>query len=73
VKQYYVPKISAKLTELDPAGAATFSANASAYGGKLDTLDTDLNGMVAQIPPRTASSSPSTTPFRISRGTFASN
>jgi ABC-type Zn uptake system ZnuABC Zn-binding protein ZnuA len=52
VKQYYVPEISAKLNELDPAGAATFNANATAYAGKLDALDTELAGMVAQIPPQ---------------------
>src|SRR5258705_11539418 len=27
VKQYYVPRIAAKLTELDPAGKATYDAN----------------------------------------------
>ena len=52
MKQYYVPKIAAKLTELDPAGAATFSANATTYSAKLDALDTELAGMVAQIPPQ---------------------
>jgi ABC-type Zn uptake system ZnuABC Zn-binding protein ZnuA len=52
VKQYYIPKITAKLTEFDSAGAATFAANAQAYSAKLDSLDGDLSALVAQIPPQ---------------------
>jgi ABC-type Zn uptake system ZnuABC Zn-binding protein ZnuA len=50
VKQYYVPKIAARLTDLDPAGKATFDANAAAYGSQLDALDAELMARVAQIP-----------------------
>ncbi len=51
VKQYYLPNIAAKLAEIDPAGKATFEANAAAYGAQLDALDTELLAKVAQIPP----------------------
>lgn len=50
VKEYYVPKVAAKLAEIDPAGKATFDANAAAYGGALDTLDAELKAKVEQIP-----------------------
>jgi ABC-type Zn uptake system ZnuABC Zn-binding protein ZnuA len=50
VKQYYVPKIAAKLTELDPAGKATYDANASAYATQLDALETELKAKVDQVP-----------------------
>ena len=50
VKQYYVPKIAAKLSELDPAGKATYDANAAAYSSALDSLDTELKAKVATIP-----------------------
>jgi zinc/manganese transport system substrate-binding protein/manganese/iron transport system substrate-binding protein len=50
VKQYYVPKITARLTELDPAGKATYEANATSYGSQLDALDTELKAKVAEIP-----------------------
>jgi len=50
VKQYYLPAIAAKLKQLDPAGAATYDANVAAYGAKLDALDTELEGKVAEIP-----------------------
>ena len=50
VKQYYVLKIAAKLTELDPAGKAAFDANAASYGTTLDVLDTDLKALVTEIP-----------------------
>jgi zinc/manganese transport system substrate-binding protein/manganese/iron transport system substrate-binding protein len=50
VKEYYVPKVAAKLAEIDPAGKATFDANAAAFGGALDTLDTELKAKVEQIP-----------------------
>jgi ABC-type Zn uptake system ZnuABC Zn-binding protein ZnuA len=50
VRQYYVPKIVAKLTELDPAGRATYDANAAAYGAALDGLDAELTAKVATIP-----------------------
>jgi ABC-type Zn uptake system ZnuABC Zn-binding protein ZnuA len=50
VRQYYLPKIAAKLAELDPAGKATYDANAAAYGSQLDALDTELKAKVEQIP-----------------------
>ncbi len=50
VRQYYVPKITARLTELDPAGKATYEANATSYGSQLDALDTELKAKVAEIP-----------------------
>ena len=50
VKQYYVPKIAAKLTELDPAGKATYDANAAAYSAALDSLDAELKAKIATIP-----------------------
>lgn len=50
VKQYYLPAITSKLTELDPEGKATFDANVASYGGQLDALDTDLKAKIATIP-----------------------
>jgi zinc/manganese transport system substrate-binding protein/manganese/iron transport system substrate-binding protein len=50
VKQYYVPKIAAKLAEIDPSGKATYDANAAAYSAQLDTLDAELKAKVATIP-----------------------
>jgi ABC-type Zn uptake system ZnuABC Zn-binding protein ZnuA len=50
VKQYYVPKIAAKLSELDPAGKATYDANAAAYSATLDSLDAELKAKIATIP-----------------------
>jgi ABC-type Zn uptake system ZnuABC Zn-binding protein ZnuA len=51
VSQYYVPAISAKLSTLDPAGAATYKANADAYAVELARLDTELKATVETIPP----------------------
>jgi ABC-type Zn uptake system ZnuABC Zn-binding protein ZnuA len=50
VKQYYLPAIASKLTELDPEGKATFDANVASYGGELDALDTDVKAKIATIP-----------------------
>lgn len=50
VKQYYVPKVAAKLAEIDPAGKASFDANAATYSTALDALDADLKAKVEQIP-----------------------
>jgi ABC-type Zn uptake system ZnuABC Zn-binding protein ZnuA len=50
VKQYYVPKIAARLSEIDPAGKATYDANAAAYGAQLDALDAELKSKVETIP-----------------------
>jgi ABC-type Zn uptake system ZnuABC Zn-binding protein ZnuA len=51
VKQYYLPAIADELTALDPAGEATYAANAAAYGAKIDTLDAQLKDRVSEIPP----------------------
>jgi zinc/manganese transport system substrate-binding protein/manganese/iron transport system substrate-binding protein len=50
VKQYYLPAIASKLSELDPAGKATFDGNVAAYGAQLDALDTALKAQVERIP-----------------------
>jgi ABC-type Zn uptake system ZnuABC Zn-binding protein ZnuA len=50
VKQYYLPAIATRLTELDPDGKVTFDANAAAYGAQLDALDTELRTEVGEIP-----------------------
>jgi ABC-type Zn uptake system ZnuABC Zn-binding protein ZnuA len=50
VKQYYLPAIVRKLTELDPDGKATYDANVASYGAQLDALDTDLKARIATIP-----------------------
>jgi zinc/manganese transport system substrate-binding protein/manganese/iron transport system substrate-binding protein len=50
VKTYYLPKIVTALTAIAPADAATFQANAAAYGTQLDALDTELKANVASIP-----------------------
>lgn len=51
VKQHYVPRIAAKLAEVDPAGKATFDANAGAYITELDKLDAELKAKVEEILP----------------------
>jgi ABC-type Zn uptake system ZnuABC Zn-binding protein ZnuA len=50
VKQYYLPAIAAKLTELDPEGKPTFDANVASYGAQLDALDTELKATIDTIP-----------------------
>ena len=50
VVRYYLPAIVAKLSELDPAGAATYAANAKAYGESLTALDAELMAEVQAIP-----------------------
>jgi ABC-type Zn uptake system ZnuABC Zn-binding protein ZnuA len=50
VVRYYLPAIAAKLSELDPAGAATYAANAKAYGESLTALDAELMAEVQAIP-----------------------
>jgi ABC-type Zn uptake system ZnuABC Zn-binding protein ZnuA len=46
----YVENIRAALTEADPAGAATYEANARAYVAQLEELDRWIQAQVAQIP-----------------------
>jgi zinc/manganese transport system substrate-binding protein/manganese/iron transport system substrate-binding protein len=50
VKSGYLPKIVKTLSDLAPADAATFQANATAYGAQLDALDTELKAKVDAIP-----------------------
>ncbi len=42
--------IRAALVAADPAGKATYEANAAAYLGKLDALDREVKDAVARIP-----------------------
>jgi zinc/manganese transport system substrate-binding protein/manganese/iron transport system substrate-binding protein len=50
VKQYYLPAIVAKLSEIDPDGEAVFQANADTYGTQLDQLDAELKAKIDEIP-----------------------
>ncbi len=47
----YVKNIEAAFSKADPAGAATYKANAAAYDKKLDALDAWIRRQVAQLPP----------------------
>src|SRR5262245_3605409 len=47
----YVANIRDALVKADPAGKATYEANAAAYLAKLDALDNDIKAAVAAIPP----------------------
>jgi zinc/manganese transport system substrate-binding protein/manganese/iron transport system substrate-binding protein len=51
VAGHYVPAISAALSRLDPAGAATYAANAAAYTTQLTALDDANNAALEAIPP----------------------
>jgi zinc/manganese transport system substrate-binding protein len=46
----YVANIRDALSRADPAGAATYNANAAAYLTKLDALGDDVRAAVSQIP-----------------------
>ena len=46
----YLPAIEAKLSEIDPAGAATYRANAAAYAAAIAAMDAELLAEVATIP-----------------------
>jgi ABC-type Zn uptake system ZnuABC Zn-binding protein ZnuA len=50
VKEHYLPKIAARLAEIDPAGKASFDANRATYSAALDTLDAELKAKVEQVP-----------------------
>jgi ABC-type Zn uptake system ZnuABC Zn-binding protein ZnuA len=50
VKQYYLPAIVAKLSEIDPDGQPTYQANADDYGTRLDQLDVELMAKINEIP-----------------------
>src|SRR5215470_5427304 len=47
----YVANIRDALAKVDPAGKATYEANAAAYLAKLDALDREVKETVAKIPP----------------------
>ncbi len=47
----YVENIRVGLTNADPAGAATYAANAAAYSEQLTALDAWITKQVEQIPP----------------------
>jgi ABC-type Zn uptake system ZnuABC Zn-binding protein ZnuA len=46
----YVKNIEAAFSTADPAGAATYAANAAAYDARLDALDAWIKEQVAQVP-----------------------
>ncbi|KMO11405.1 metal ABC transporter substrate-binding protein [Methylobacterium platani] len=46
----YVANIRDGLASVDPAGAATYEANATAYLARLDALDTEVRAALAGIP-----------------------
>lgn len=46
----YVANIRDALSAADPAGKAAYEANATAYLGRLDALDTEVKAAVARIP-----------------------
>ena len=50
VKTDYLPKIVTALSAVAPADAATFQANATAYGTQLDALDTELKARIDTLP-----------------------
>ena len=50
VTGHYLPAIAAKLTELDPAGAATYAANRDAYSAAISTLDAANKTKIETIP-----------------------
>jgi ABC-type Zn uptake system ZnuABC Zn-binding protein ZnuA len=50
VRDHYLPAIVAQLSVLDPAGTATYEANAAVYGGQITELDSTLQADVATIP-----------------------
>ncbi len=50
VAGYYLPAITAKLAELDPAGAATYAANRDAYSAAIGVLDAANKAKIGSIP-----------------------
>lgn len=47
----YVDKVQKALSQADPAGAATYRANAEAYTKELNSLDAEIRQLVQTIPP----------------------
>lgn len=50
VADHYVPAISAALIKLDPAGTATYQANATAYATKIGAMDAANKAKIETIP-----------------------
>ena len=50
VSSHYVPAIEAKLSEIDPAGATTYRANAAAYAAEIGAMDAELTTQAETIP-----------------------
>ncbi len=50
VADHYIPAIAAVLTKLDPAGATTYAANASAYVGQVRAMDAANQAKIETIP-----------------------
>jgi zinc/manganese transport system substrate-binding protein len=50
--EIYVANIRDALIAVDPDGASAYRANADAYHGKLDALEKEVTGKIAEIPPR---------------------
>ena len=49
---HYVDRLTNAFSDLDPAGAAQFEANAAAYKAELQQLDQELRDALATIPPQ---------------------
>jgi len=50
VADQYVPSIVASLSKLDPAGAATYQANATAYAARVDAMDAANKTKIETLP-----------------------
>jgi zinc/manganese transport system substrate-binding protein len=48
----YLANIRDALIAVDPDGASAYRANADAYHGKLDALEKEITGKIAEIPPK---------------------
>jgi ABC-type Zn uptake system ZnuABC Zn-binding protein ZnuA len=51
VTGHFIPAISAALAKLDPAGAATYQANATAYTAQVAAMDAANKAKIETIPP----------------------
>ncbi len=50
VAGHYLPAITAKLTELDPAGAASYATNRDAYSAAIGVLDAANKAKIGSVP-----------------------
>ncbi len=50
VVKYYLPAITASLSALDPAGAATYEARRAAYAAEIETMDAVNKAAIETIP-----------------------